>query len=362
MSDTNRVSTDLMAPLHAFLRLLHQQDVPLEAENDSVVTDAAEEVPRPKSPYPSSYSVTQQGPGFSPGAVSPALVPADNEVHEATPTVDSLLLTPTKVPQESAIHPAQQLDLSDERDIKQPEMATSRASVVSEQALAYLDKAIEDQNELTPDDSVSDVSASDVPEPAMTPKSDLGITTPGFDTRSEVSWASREPIAPESPRLDPGTPLELETPDSIEVNIANTTPPGKPATIDEVEIEEQHSVQTPLVKLVAVPEVSPVLDAVTTKVDEAQESTPDGVEVLSSEERPTDLTSVGINVRSPTTTTGVEFVPDASTHVDTESDPASSSFDADIDSDYPTSSAFSMVCTRLPCSNAKLISHCLGGL
>ena len=55
-------------------------------------------------------------------------------------------------------------------------------------------------------------------------------------------------------------------------------------------------------------------------------------------------------------------MPDASTHVDTESDPASSSFDADIDSDYPTSSAFSMVCTRLPCSNAKLISHCLGGL
>ena len=119
--------------------------------------------------------------------------------------------------------------------------------------------------------------------------------------------------------------------------------------------------QTPLVKLVAVPEVSPVLDAVTTKVDEAQESTPDSVEVLSSEERPTDLTSVGINVRSPTTT-GVEFVPDASTHVDTESDPASSSFDADIDSDYPTSSAFSMVCSRLPYSNAKLISHCLGGL
>ena len=134
-------------------------------------------------------------------------------------------------------------------------------------------------------------------------------------------------------------------------------------TIDKVEIEEQHSVQTPLVKLVAILGVLPVLDALIMKVNEAQESTSDSVEeVLSSEERPTDLTSVGINVRSPTTTTGVEFVPDASTHVDTESDPTLSSFDADIDSDYSMSSALSKVCTCLPCLNAKLISHCLGGL
>ena len=40
-------------------------------------------------------------------------------------------------------------------------------------------------------------------------------------------------------------------------------------------------------------------------------------------------------------TTGVESVSDASTHVDTESDPTLSSFDVNIDSDYPTSSAFS---------------------
>ena len=36
-------------------------------------------------------------------------------------------------------------------------------------------------------------------------------------------------------------------------------------------------------------------------------------------------------------TTGVESMSDALTHVDTESGPASLSFDADIDSDYPTS-------------------------
>ena len=115
--------------------------------------------------------------------------------------------------------------------------------------------------------------------------------------------------------------------------------------------------QTPLVKLVAVLGVPPVLDALTMKVNEVQESTLDSVEeVLSSEEQSMNLTSIGIKVWSPTTmTTGVESVPDASTHVDTESDPMSSSFDVNIDSDYPTSSAFSMVCTHLPCSNAKLI-------
>lgn len=37
----------------------------------------------------------------------------------------------------------------------------------------------------------------------MTPKSDLGINSPTFDSRSEVSRASRLPVAPESPRIDP---------------------------------------------------------------------------------------------------------------------------------------------------------------
>ena len=61
-------------------------------------------------------------------------------------------------------------------------------------------------------------------------------------------------------------------------------------------------------------------------------------EVLSSEEQLMNSTSVGIKVRSPTKmTTGVESVSDASTHVDTESGPALLSFDADINSDYPTS-------------------------
>ena len=127
-------------------------------------------------------------------------------------------------------------------------------------------------------------------------------------------------------------------------------------TIDEVEIEKQHSVQTPLEKLVAVLEVLPVLDALTTKFNKAQESTLDSVEEILSSEELMDLTSIGTKVCSPTTMmTGVESMPDASTHVDTESDPTSSSFDTNINSDYPTSSAFSMVCTHLPCSNAKLI-------
>ena len=87
-------------------------------------------------------------------------------------------------------------------------------------------------------------------------------------------------------------------------------------TIDKVEIEEQHSVQTPLVKLVAVLGVPPVLDALTTKVNEVQESTSDSVEEVLSSEEPTDLTSIGTKVCSPTNYNdeGVESVPGSLTH------------------------------------------------
>lgn len=44
--------------------------------------------------------------------------------------------------------------------------------------------------------------ASDVPEPPLSPRSDLGVFTPSFDTRSEVSAASREPVSPTSSRTD----------------------------------------------------------------------------------------------------------------------------------------------------------------
>lgn len=44
--------------------------------------------------------------------------------------------------------------------------------------------------------------ASDVPEPPLSPQSDLGILTPSFDTRSEVSAASREPASPTSSCTD----------------------------------------------------------------------------------------------------------------------------------------------------------------
>ena len=87
-------------------------------------------------------------------------------------------------------------------------------------------------------------------------------------------------------------------------------------TIDEVEIEEQHSVQTLLVKLVAVLGVLPVLDALMTKVNEVQESTSDSVEEVLSSEELTDLTSIGTKVCSPTNYNdkGVKSVPGSLTH------------------------------------------------
>ena len=74
--------------------------------------------------------------------------------------------------------------------------------------------------------------------------------------------------------------------------------------------------QTLLVKLVAILGVPPVLDALTTKVNEAQESTSDSVEEVLSSEELTDLTSIGTKVRSPTNYNdeGVESVPSSLTH------------------------------------------------
>jgi hypothetical protein len=51
-------------------------------------------------------------------------------------------------------------------------------------------------------------STSNVPEAPMSPRSDLGINSPTFDSRSEVSLASRLPVPPESPRIDPLNSIE----------------------------------------------------------------------------------------------------------------------------------------------------------
>jgi len=56
-------------------------------------------------------------------------------------------------------------------------------------------------------EDIDDMSvSSNVPEPPHTPQSELGIFTPGFDTRSEVSAASREPASPTSSCTDLASP------------------------------------------------------------------------------------------------------------------------------------------------------------
>jgi hypothetical protein len=60
----------------------------------------------------------------------------------------------------------------------------------------------------------ADATRSDVPEVATTPRSELGVFTPTFDSRSEVSAASNEPIPSLSPRTEPSSPItgEFEVP------------------------------------------------------------------------------------------------------------------------------------------------------
>jgi hypothetical protein len=204
--------------------------------------------------------VTQQGAGFKSGETSPrgderAAEPVAAVKEDTHPSVvDALQFTPTKKRiLESSISPAPVLNLRESQDSEHIHVAIGDHGPLSEQAFAYMHKAIESHNEITPDDSVSDVSASDAPEPSMTPKSDLGIFTPGFDTRSEVSYASRDPIPPTSPRLDPEAPLTLEEPTAIELEKANVTPTAQvsKALLSENALpgdDEQFSLPTPLVK------------------------------------------------------------------------------------------------------------------
>jgi hypothetical protein len=60
----------------------------------------------------------------------------------------------------------------------------------------------------------AETSRSDVPEVATTPRSELGVFTPNFDSRSEISAASNEPIPSLSPRTDPASPIarDIEVP------------------------------------------------------------------------------------------------------------------------------------------------------
>jgi hypothetical protein len=104
-----------------------------------------------------------------------------------------------------------------------------------------------------------DASRSDVPEVATTPRSELGVFTPTFDSRSEVSAASNEPIASLSPRTDPSSPVtgEFDVPDlSLNGTLAPSTDPG----IIAKSIPDGLSEATSEASVEPVPPSSPVQD------------------------------------------------------------------------------------------------------
>lgn len=151
---------------------------------DNTTPTKSVDIERPKSPYPPSYSVTQMG--KRPG-----------DTHEQRDLVKS--------ESEAAMFAPLARKLSEKLSIISPAHST-------------------DEEEGSMDGSSSE-AASDVPEVPISPRSDLGIFTPSFDSRSEISVASHEPIAPSSPRIDPEEPI---FPDS-----ATRTPVGKvPAHVD----------------------------------------------------------------------------------------------------------------------------------
>lgn len=142
------------------------QTTAAEQDNWATLDAAPAEIERPKSPYSPSYSVTHQGRGVS--------TPAGEDIG-----ADEQLGAPIE-------------GLAD--DQKTLQCVGSEAD-----------------QEVTAADSVSENGGrSDVPEAPLSPRSDLGILTPSFDTRSEVSAASREPAAPASPRIDPEASIVTE--------------------------------------------------------------------------------------------------------------------------------------------------------
>lgn len=77
--------------------------------------------------------------------------------------------------------------------------APTKATSVTSEALSFLAAS---QGDGVVADSTSDISArSDINEAAMSPRSELSSITTGFDSRSEVSAASHEPL-PGTPRTD----------------------------------------------------------------------------------------------------------------------------------------------------------------
>ena len=169
----------------------HTESITPKRGKGGEITKLSLDIERPKSPYPPSYSVIQMGPDSAEEDAN--IVEHESELDPTDPLVKNL---------------------------------SEKLSAASLRALAG--EELEDSV-----DGTGSEAASDVPEVPMTPRSDLGIYTPGFDSRSEVSFASREPIAPSSPRLDPDEPLFPESAMSTPVGKAptrvETTEPGLPA-------------------------------------------------------------------------------------------------------------------------------------
>lgn len=116
-----------------------------------------------------------------------------------------------------------------------------------------------------------DTSRSDVPEVATTPRSELGVFTPTFDSRSEISAASNEPIASLSPRTDPVSTIagDIEVPvlplDSV---LALSTNPEIPTErgLDISEATSETSIES-------IPPSSPLHDVTPVSTPTQQDST-----------------------------------------------------------------------------------------
>jgi len=146
---------------------------------------------------------------------------------------------------------SQGLGMSDARgglcqeDLEQLEQLPERAiGIGGREPLSFIPTSLA----LIQTKDIDDASiASNVPEPPLSPQSDLGIFTSDFDTRSEVSAASREPASPTSTRTD----LASSGIDEFAMPAAINTSFLSGSTVDVDDITPQ---PTPLAAFITVPD------------------------------------------------------------------------------------------------------------
>ncbi|KAF8573485.1 hypothetical protein K439DRAFT_1655818, partial [Ramaria rubella] len=218
-------ATDVSLPVPA---VAHEsgEDEPVAPEKSASGTIAIDDGPNivelnRVSPIDSIVSERQDNVLDASGAVQ-NIYQRDEELSEVSQRAPS---SPPDIPQHDDVGGEDQFPLQSNTDASSIDKGSSVGRVFVDQSDPASETVIEDsemsarEEEVTPkieEDKTwsfdADANRSDIPEVPTTPRSELSVFTPTFDSRSEISAASNEPVPPLTPRTDP-IGDELDSPD-----------------------------------------------------------------------------------------------------------------------------------------------------